>query len=196
MIILDIEASGPNCWKNGILSIGAVDFEDPSREFYEECKLRGGVHIDKEALIYNGFTEGEIKDSSKKSEKEIIENFFEWAMNSQEHTIGGQTPFFDVCFLQFAAEIYGLNFPLAHRMIDLHSICFLHMTKRGIKLPMVKGRSGLDSDGVMAYVGVSTEPRPHNAFRGAKWEAEAFTRLLYDKPLYQEFKNMKIPWLA
>ncbi|MEK7551931.1 MAG: 3'-5' exoribonuclease [Patescibacteria group bacterium] len=194
MIILDIEASGPNCWKNGILSIGALDFNDSSREFYEECRLREGAHIDDEGLAVNGFTRKDIADPKKKTEKEIVQSFFGWCMQSKEHTIGGHNPFFDVLFLQFACEVHKLNFPLAHRMVDLHSICFYHMIKKGIEPPTNKGRSALTSDTVMSYVGISPEPKPHNAFRGAKWEAEAFMRLLHDKSLYPEFKSMKIPW--
>jgi len=194
MIILDIEASGPNAWKNAILSIGAIDFADPSREFYEECNIRPLAHVDEQALKVNGFTSEDIQDSKKKTEKEIIQSFFSWAVKSKEHTIGGHNPFFDVLFLQFASEVHQINFPLAHRMVDLHSICFYHMIKMGIKPPTEKGRSALASDTVMNYVGISAEPKPHNAFRGAKWETEAFMRLLYDKSLYPEFKTMKIPW--
>ena len=196
MIILDIEASGTSAWKNGILSIGAIDFNDPSREFYEECRLREGAHVDDEALKVNGFTRENIVDSKKKTEKEIIQDFFVWVSQSHEHTIGGHNPFFDVLFLQFASEAHKMNFPLAHRMIDLHSICFAHMIKMGLTPQIEKGRSALTSDAVMKYVGISAEPKPHNAFRGAKWEAEAFMRLLYDKILYPEFKSMKIPWIV
>ena len=194
MIIIDIETSGVSPWKDGILSIGAVDFNDPKREFYEECQLRDGANVDDKALEINGFTLADIKDNRKKTEKEIIQNFFDWAMMSNDHMIGGHNPTFDITFLQFASEIHKINFPLAKRMIDLHSICFFHMIREGIIPPTNKGRSALDSDRVMDYVGIEPEPKPHNAFRGAKWESEAFMRLLYNKSIYPEFKNMKIPW--
>ena len=38
MIILDIETTGVNPEKHAIVSVGAVDFLNPSRTFYEECK--------------------------------------------------------------------------------------------------------------------------------------------------------------
>jgi len=47
----------------------------------------------------------------------------------------------------------------------------------------------------MEYVGIPAEPKPHNALRGAKWEAEVFMRLLYNKNLFPEFKEFEIPWL-
>lgn len=195
MIVLDLEMTGVNPWKNGIVSIGAVDLEDPKREFYRECKIREGVHVDKEALEVNGFTEEEINDQSKKTEKEVIEELFEWIMESKNHTIAGQNPFFDVFFIQYASQIHNINFPLAHRSIDLHSVCFTHMIKNGITPPEEKGRTALNSDKIMAYVGIPSEPKPHNALNGAKWEAEALSRLFYNKKLYQKFAEFQIPWL-
>lgn len=39
MLILDIEASGTNYQKHSIVSIGAVDMDDPTKRFYEECQI-------------------------------------------------------------------------------------------------------------------------------------------------------------
>jgi len=194
MLVLDIESSGTNPWRHSILSIGAVDFLKPSRTFYEECKIWDGAHIDKEALQVNGFTEEEIKEENKKSEGEVAKDFIEWALYSGNHTIAGHNPFFDLFFVQAAANRVSLDFPLAHRVIDLHSISFFHMLKQGIKAPVKNQRTDLNSDAVMEYVGLPAEPKPHNALNGAKWETEAFYRLFYDKPLFPEFQKFKIPW--
>lgn len=196
MIILDIETSGTNPWKHSILSIGAVDFLDLKRTFSRECQIRPGAHISEEGLAVNGFSREEIADPRKETEEKIVADFFAWAMESRDHTIAGQNPSFDVSFLQAAAENYGLNFPLAHRTIDLHSVCAMHMIKRGLPFPIEHNRSNLNSDSIMEYVGLPAEPKPHIAFNGAKWEAEAFSRLFYNKPLFEEFKEYKIPWIS
>lgn len=39
MLIIDIEASGTNAHKHSILSIGAVDLQNPTNRFYGECKM-------------------------------------------------------------------------------------------------------------------------------------------------------------
>jgi len=195
MIILDIETSGTNPSKHSILSIGAIDFLDPSRIFSKECQIRPGAHIDEEGMAVNGFSREEITDKNKETEGKIVSDFFEWAMKSEDHTVAGQNPSFDVSFLQIAADIYDQNFPLAHRTIDLHSICLAHMVRRGLKIPIENKRSALNSDSIMEYVGLPAEPKPHIAFNGAKWEAEAFSRLLYGKVFFEEFRNYEIPWL-
>ena len=191
MIVLDIETSGTNPWKHSILSIGAIDFLDPERTFSKECQIRPGAHIDEEGMAVNGFSREEITDKNKETEEKIVSDFFDWAMKSKDHTVAGQNPSFDTSFLQIAADIYDQNFPLAHRTIDLHSICAMHMIKRGLSFPVEHNRSNLNSDSIMEYVGLPAEPKPHIAFNGAKWEAEAFSRLLYDKTFLKNSNNIK-----
>ncbi len=57
---------------------------------------------------------------------------------------------------------------------------------------MKDGKSLLDSDAVMTYVGIPTEPKPHIALNGALWEAEAISRLLYQKNLLSQFEQYPI----
>jgi hypothetical protein len=47
----------------------------------------------------------------------------------------------------------------------------------------------------MEYVGIPVEPHPHVGINGAVWEAEAFSRLFYDKPLFEQFKEYPVPWV-
>ena len=63
MIVADIEASGLDFRKNSIVSIGAVDFEDPKRQFYAEPRIWDGAECNLESLAINGFTEEECKES-------------------------------------------------------------------------------------------------------------------------------------
>lgn len=194
MIIVDIETTGLNFIKNGIASIGAVELEHPEREFYGECRIEDDVEVSDDALKINGYTTADLYDPSKQSEQELIEQFFEWAMGAEEHTVGAQNPAFDVGFLQSTAMKHHVNFPLAHRSFDMHSMCYLHMVQRGESPPVKKGRSALNSDAIMRYVGIPEEPKPHIAINGAKYEAEAFSRLLHGKTLLNEFASYPIPW--
>lgn len=196
MIVLDIEATGTDVHKHAILSIGAIDFEHPEQVFNEECRIWDGAHVDPEALKYNGYSEEQIRDPNKQTDEQIIKKLFAWIEQRDERTIAGQNPSFDLGYIRSAAHRYHINSTLAHRSIDQHSIVYAHMIKRGLTPPVAHHHSGIDSDFIMEYVGIPTEPKPHIAINGATWEAEALSRLLYDKPLLSKFEQYPIPWLG
>lgn len=193
MIIVDIEATGVDEIKHSILSLGAVDFDNPTNQFYEECRAFPGAHIMTEALAVNGFTEVQALDTNKQTDGELIKHFIKWTKSVTERTFAGQNPSFDRDFAHRAADRYHLDWPFAFRTIDLHSVCYTHMVSRGLKPPVMENRSDLNSDKIMKYVGIPVEPHPHNALNGAKVAAEALSRLLYGKKLLPEFKDFELP---
>jgi DNA polymerase III epsilon subunit-like protein len=194
MIALDLEASGTEPHIHSIVSIGAIDLNDPTRQFYAECKIWNGAHVMDEALVVNGFTMAEITDPKKQTDGEVTKAFLDWALQSKDHTTAGQNPSFDWYFLRYTALRNHLDWPLAHRTIDTHSLCYLHMLKAGVTPPFKNGRTDLNSAKIQQYIGIPEEPKPHNALNGAKVAAEALSRLLYDKKLLPEFENNPIPW--
>ncbi len=167
MIVVDIETSGVDPIKNSILSIGAVDFLNPKRIFYEECRAFEGAHISDESLAVNGYSREEVTDSQKQSDKEIVEHFLAWTLESKDHTMAGQNPSFDRDFIMYTAQRYHLNWPLTHRTVDLHSVCYSHMVGQGTLPPMEKNRSALNLDAILVYLGM---PEVHdsklNVFQG------------------------------
>ena len=193
MIVVDIEASGVDYNKHSIVSIGAIDFYNPQNRFYEECKIWHGAHIDDGALEVNGFTKDEITDPIKKSETEITRTFIAWASGIEDFTMAGQNVSFDRDFLQAAAHRGHLNWPFAHRIIDVHTLAYMHMIKRGITPPLKNNHTALSLDSELKYVGIPEEPKPHNALTGALSHAEVISRLLYNKPLLDEFKDYPMP---
>jgi DNA polymerase III epsilon subunit-like protein len=195
MIIVDIEASGIDPNKCSIVSLGAIDFDTPSRRFYEECRVWDGAHIEKEALAVNGFSEASITDKNKKTDKELLESFLKWVKTVGEWTIAGQNPSFDRDFMIATSHRYHINWPLAHRTIDLHSIAYFHMIKRGITPPSTNNRSAINLDEILKYTGILVQRGKHNALEDSLLEGEALSRLMYDKPLLPEFAKYPIPWL-
>lgn len=195
MIVIDVEASGVNVYKNSLLSIGAIDFFNPKNQFYGECKIREGAHISRESLLVNGFSEENITRSGKQTDASLVKDFINWAIKSREHTFAGQNPSFDRDFIHQSALVNHIDWPFAQRTIDQHTLCYMHMIKRGITPPVANNRTDLNSDKIANYVGIPTEKRPHNALNGAKIAAEAISRLLYDKKLLPEYKRYPIPWL-
>jgi len=195
MLILDVEASGVHPQKNSIVSIGALDLENPDNQFYDECRVWDGAHISDEALAVNGFTREEILDKTKKTEEEVIRAFIAWATDLLSvRTIVGQNPSFDRDFVAAACVRAGIDFPFAHRTIDTHTLAWMHMVKRGIRPPVANHRSALNLDTILNYCGIPEEPSPHNALTGALCHAEVTSRLLYDKQLLPEFSSWEVSW--
>lgn len=199
MIAVDVEASGIGPETHSIVSVGAVDLADPSRQLYEECRVWDGAHINDEALVVNGFTREQITDPAKQSEADLVHKFAAFAEPSADRTLAGQNVSFDRDILQAAAARAGhTEWPFAHRTIDTHSLAWMHMVKRGLTPPIdaEKKRSALNLDAILNYCGIPEEPQPHNALTGAKCHAEVISRLLYDKKLLPEFEQYQIPWLS
>jgi DNA polymerase III epsilon subunit-like protein len=198
MIAIDTEGSGIGPDTHSILSIGAVDMDNPTRQFYGECRVWEGAHINDEALAVNGFTREQIADSSKPTEAELAQQFAAWAMECADRTFAAQNVAYDRDILEAAARRAGhTEWPFAHRTIDVHSLAWMHQVKRGLTPPVdpVKKHSSLNLSAVLIYCGVPEEPKPHNALTGAKCHAEVISRLLYDKKLLPEFEQYDIPWL-
>ncbi len=198
MLIVDIEASGVNYQKHSLVSIGALDFHNPTNRFYEECKIWDGAHIMDGALEVNGFTQEQITDPTKQTESHIVEKFLEWSKDISDRTLTGQNISFDRDFLRAGAHRAGINWDLAYRTIDTHSLCWMHIIKSGNRPPFDEKhkRSNLDLNAVLKYCGVPREPDPHNALTGALCHAEVTSRLLYDKKLLPEFMKFGIPWIS
>lgn len=196
MLVIDVESSGTDPLKNSILSIGALDFDHPDNQFYDECRAWDGAHINDEALAVNGFTKEEAIDLSKKTEEEVVKAFIAWAKPLRDWTFAGQNPSFDRDFIRAACLRNHIDFPFAHRTLDTHSLAYMHMVKGGVVPPFdaAKHRSSLDLDAILQYVGVPEEPSPHNALTGAMSHAEVVSRLLWGRALLPDFEMYPIPW--
>jgi DNA polymerase III epsilon subunit-like protein len=196
MLVLDIEGSGTNYEKHSILSIGALDLQNPTNRFYGECRMWEGAHVMEDALKVNGFSEAQITDPAKESEVELITRFMAWSEELTDRTIGGQNPSFDRDMSKAAAARAGINWNLAYRTIDTHSLAWMHMIKRGVTPPLdaAHKRSALNLDAILVYCGIPDEPDPHNALTGAMCHAEVISRLLYNKKLLPEFSQYELPW--
>lgn len=90
----------------------------------------------------------------------------------------------------------NLEWRPSRRLIDMHSLAFAALLRTGLPLPVdADGRSSLASDRIMELVGIPPEPKPHIAINGARWEAEAFGRLIYGRNILPEFEQYPVPEL-
>ena len=197
MLVVDVEASGTDCRKHSIVSVGALDLEKPQNRFYEECRVWDGAHIMDEALAVNGFTKEQVTDKKKQSEADLTHAFLHWSECVADRTLGAQNVSFDRDFLKAAAERAGhTTWPFSYRTIDIHTLAYMHMVNNGLQPPIdkVKRHSSLDLDQALLYCGIPAEPSPHNALTGALSHAEVISRLLYGRKLLPEFTQFEIPW--
>ncbi len=196
MIVIDVEATGVVYDTHSILSIGAIDFEHPTNRFYGECRIWEGAHVMEEATAIHGMSEAQINDPSKSTEAELVQSFMEWSQHMFDRTLAGQNVSFDRDFIKAGCARAHIPWDLAHRTIDTHTLCFMHMIKSGLTPPIDEQhrRSALNLDIVLNYCGIPSEPEPHNAMTGAMCHAEVIARLLHDKMLLPEFAQYPIPW--
>lgn len=196
MIALDVESSGLDPRRASIVSLGAIDTDNPNNQFYDECAVWEGADVMDEALAVNGFSREEIAPVvGKKTEAELIRDFIAWATDRPANrTLLAQTPAFDRDFVAAACGRAGIAFPFAHRTLDTHTMAWMHMTTRGIEPPIAKHRTALNLDSILTYCGLPGEPKPHNALTGAMCHAEAFSRMAYTKVLLPDFDLFPIPW--
>lgn len=196
MIIIDIEATGVVYDKHSILSIGAIEYENPTNRFYGECRIWEGSHVMEEASAIHGMSEVEMNDPNKSTEAELVQSFMEWSQHMADRTLVGQNVSFDRDFLKAACARAHIPWDLAHRTIDTHTLCFMHMVKHSLPPPIDEQhrRSALNLDAVLNYCGILSEPKPHNALTGAMCHGEVTSRLLHDRMLLPEFSDFSIPW--
>ncbi len=196
MIVLDVESSGLDPKKHSMLSIGAIDLDDPANQFYDECRAWDGAEIEETALAVNGFSEAEARSPEKKSEAEVVAAFVAWATDKpKDRTLAAQNVSFDFEFVRAACERAHIDFPFAKRTIDVHTLAWAHMTSLGTVPTLENHHSALSSKAIQQHCGIPEEPKPHNALTGALWHAEVIARMAYNKSIAPEYAKYPIPWL-
>jgi len=193
MIVLDIETTGLDPRRHSIIEVGAIDFDHPANYFNERCQIWDGAETDLKSLEINGLTPDDIQDRTILTQKELLFRFMTWTNHIEDKTIAGQNVDFDISFFNESSARCGLNFSLGKRKVDQHSIVYAHLLKRNIRPPIEDGFSDLNSDFIMNYAGLPPEPKPHRAINGARFEAEALSRLLFGRGMFDEFSDYEIP---
>lgn len=189
MVVLDIETTGLDSKKNCIVSLGALDFNDPKNTFYQECQVDKHADIHPRALEINGFSIADINDPNKPSCEQMLGEFAKWLKLVKDQTIAGQNVHFDLYFINEAADKYGLDLHLNEHIVDLHSLCFALMMQRENAVPIKDKTSNLHTDTILEYVGLPKRRGSHNALVDAELEAEAFSRLIYNNKLLPKYNK-------
>lgn len=196
MIVLDVESTNLDPRTGSIVSLGALDLDEPTNQFYDECRIWDEADVKDEALAVNGFDREEITDPAKKTEAELIAGFIAWASDRPKNRIlAAQNVSFDLEYVQEACKRAGLDCPFGKRTIDTHTLVWLHMTERGVLPPLNENHhSAINLDAALAYCGLPGEPKPHNALTGAFCHAEVIARIAYNRSIIPDFSPFPIPW--
>lgn len=171
MIVVDVETGGLDRLTNPLLSLGAVDFNNQKFTFYGKCQPIPGMQITKQALEVNGINIDEWVTNVTPGI--MLQAFHKWlGETSNDGVLAGHNPTFDLGFIRVNCARYGLQCPFGHRTVDLHSLVYSqYINAKDDKFT---------SDRVYDLLNMKTEPKPHIAINGAKWETEAFNRLIFD----------------
>lgn len=194
MIILDIETSGTYFEKNGIWQIGAIDL-NTMNEFLSEGKIDPEDEIQQKALEITGKTEGYLRNKYKQTQKQLIEEFFNWIKKAKIRNCICQNPQFDLGFIQIKANKYNLVSPLPHRAFDLHSFAQKkhYDIHKKFLLDYKKGKSDMDLENILKFCNIKYTRKDHNALEDCKLTGECFSRIVYGKGLFNEFAKFKTP---
>jgi len=199
MIVVDIETSGVDINKCGIWQIGAVDTDNPKNIFLDEGRIdeedillfdMKGKKTTPEKLF--GKSESDLRDKKKKSQKELLINFFKWCESCKIKVFVCQNPQFDFTFLETKAFKYNLKFSIDYHAFDLHSIAQIAYKRVNGEFLFEKDHSGLGLSKILDFVGMKDNRKEHNALEDAKLTSEAFFRLVYGKNLLEEYSKFKL----
>ena len=172
LILVDIETTGLDRERSGILSIGAVDYNS-DKEFYIGTYPGSDVLIEPAALKLNGLY---LNDKATPI-KDAVQQFIDWSLSIYDKPIlgGENVGQFDAIMLckAFTGDM-SLNWIFKHRVVDLHSIVYF-LTGKSLSLKLAAEECGM-----------RPEPEIHHALNGAKKAKEVLRYLhsLYNNPRF------------
>lgn len=89
MIVVDIETTGLDPKNHSILSIGAIDMNNPENKFYGECQCEPGKLVSEQALEINGLVLSGEKYENLPSVEELVILFLDWFNTIEDKMIAG-----------------------------------------------------------------------------------------------------------
>lgn len=182
MIVVDIETTGMSPKSNSIVSIGAVEFENPKNTFYGECRAEKGLAADPVSFQINGFTLKQVNDPKKPTADNLLKDFTSWVNKIDEKTLAGDNIWFDTGFMKEKMKKFKVKWPFARgEPVELHEISPLTF---GIPWSL---------DLILKVVGVPEREGAHHALDDALLTAEAISRLALARPLIAKYRKHPVP---
>lgn len=203
MIVVDIETSGGDFQKCGILQIGALDLFNPENTFLEDARLGEDNEIvnatnlpsDSAKTVEEvlGMTEEDMREESRQSERQLLENFFKWIKTTKIKNFICHNPQFDYGFIWTKANKYGIKVPFHHHAFDTSTIAQIRYQDLNSQFLIKEDYTNMGLKNALTFVGMQDNRNTHNALEDAKLTAECFSRLVYGKNLLEEYKKYPVP---
>ncbi len=209
MIVLDIETTGltHDC---GICEIGAINTNNISKPFLQDCKIDEDDLITEGAIRVNGRNLEVLKDKNKQTQKQLIENYLDWVSMQENKLFYGQNVAWDISMIQAKSMKYNLHkkFLEIHmqRGMDLHTLAqerYFEINKKYFLKET--GQSAFNLGEILKFCGIPDERinvkgneiiregKHHTALEDCALEGEAVYRLKFGDNLFEEFKEFIIP---
>jgi DNA polymerase III epsilon subunit-like protein len=210
MIVLDIETTGLTI-REGVFQIGAFELENPNNYFFQDSRIDEDDEINENALKVNGKTREEVRDPNKQTQKQMIENFLEWAAQFSERIVLGANIGFDIQMILGKCLKYRIserfNEIVGHKGLDILTLAQEEYFRiNGKYLVNSKGVSGMSLAEALRFSGISdarigleftgeiiNQGKFHNALEDCRLEAECYFRIKFGKSLFPEYSGFKVP---
>lgn len=193
MVIVDVEATGLDHAKCSLLSIGAVYFEDPTIQFYQECRANDKALFVPESMELCGFTYEQAMDPKKQTQTQLVENFMKWLAPLPNKNFAGKNVHFDYYWIEREVVTNLPGYVVNPGVIELHTVYYMKLVELGMEVPVKpNGYNDLGFKKLIKFVGLGDIVITHNALEDAVLEAECLSRLLYGKSLFDRYKGYKV----
>lgn len=179
MIFVDVETTGLDSSRCAILSIGAVEFENPSNKFYIKCAPWKGAALYMQAFEVNGFDPENVWRMPN-TQRVAIREFDKWAkLSCRDGIIAGHNFVrFDDIFIKEAYRREFNSMSTAYqRILDIMTV---------YQQSDLYNYNGAKLNDLLSALGLPPEPHPHHALRGAMLELEAYSRLVNRKSIFRK----------
>jgi len=185
-VSVDIETTGTDPTRHGIVSIGAQTFWT-DRTFYRELIVPDWCEYDPDAMRVNGEDETAVRARKEPEYTKVVHALVELLTWCAQHDVGvivGKNPDFDHRFLLRNWEREGqsrdaFNKILTYRTIDWSDFIIPLYLWHGHTIP----KEGLGNIDLSRFMSMPDEAQPHVASAGAQYNINCVKRIL---DMYQE----------
>ena len=178
IVVLDVETSGLDPARHGILEIGAQKLAT-GEEFECQVRLAEDREYDRGVFRINGVSETVARHEERMSIDAALFELAGWLGAPPDGCkgwmIAGSNPKFDDAFLRAAVPSMDSQFvswPFLRHLLDLATVAITYCIATGAPMP-----SSLSADAIYRMLGLSEEPKPHRALQGVTYEAGAFKQM-------------------
>lgn len=169
ILVVDVETTGCDPRHDAIVEIGACLLSPDTLAELEQfsSRVRPSASIQPGALLVHGLTEDILAEEP--GIRPVMESFLSFA--PADAILAGHNVAFDISFIRAALESQGIEYPFDYHSIDIWSVAYVDLLRRG----MLPGALTLDTLGQLYGVARSGY---HSAIEDARISTRILRELL------------------